>query len=150
MTLIINENASTVQFPSVVDHLSDENKSCEATSGNIDFSDGLDSNFNFRCNSSLKSEFKKLCKANQTSSTTVLKRYMLECVRSSNSDSLFSHLHQLCWELKELSVFLDSGVNLCESTESQLKEQRMQLIESLELFLSSPEAACQVLSRPQV
>ncbi|EJC6993173.1 hypothetical protein MYD38_003229 [Vibrio parahaemolyticus] len=146
MTLIINENASTVQFPSVVDHLSDENKSCEATNGNIDFSDGLDSNFNFRCNSSLKSEFKKLCKANQTSSSTVLKRYMLDCLMSSNSDSLFAHLHQLCWELKELSFFLDSGVKLCESTESQLKEQRMELIERLEFCLSSPSRASQLLA----
>lgn len=50
---------------------------------NIQFSDDLDSNFNFRCNSELKEEFKKLCKVNQTSPSTVLKRYMLACIRSS-------------------------------------------------------------------
>ncbi|KXG05407.1 hypothetical protein AT175_20095 [Vibrio parahaemolyticus] len=50
---------------------------------NIEFPDELDSNFNFRCNSELKEEFKRLCKVNQTSSTTALKRYMLDCIRSS-------------------------------------------------------------------
>ena len=63
-----------------------------------------------------------------------------------SSESVFEYLHQLCWELKELSVFLDSGVKLCESTESQLKEQRMELIERLEFCLSSPSRASQLLA----
>ncbi|EGQ9919646.1 hypothetical protein D0D73_02450 [Vibrio parahaemolyticus] len=50
---------------------------------NREFGDELDSNFNFRCNSELKEEFKRLCKANQTSPSSVLKRYMLSCIRSS-------------------------------------------------------------------
>ncbi|WP_063658929.1 hypothetical protein [Aliivibrio fischeri] len=49
----------------------------------IEFSDELDSNFNFRCNSELKEAFKQLCKANQASTSSVLKRYMLSCIRSS-------------------------------------------------------------------
>lgn len=49
----------------------------------IVFSDELDSNFNFRCNSELKKEFKKLCKANQASPSSVLKCYMLSCIRAS-------------------------------------------------------------------
>lgn len=44
-------------------------------------SDELDSNFNFRCNSELKEDFKKLCKQDQTSSSSALKRYMLFCLR---------------------------------------------------------------------
>ncbi|MDC5870508.1 hypothetical protein OPW39_17020 [Vibrio europaeus] len=47
-----------------------------------DYSDDLNSNFNFRCNDELKKDFKQLCKANQTSSSTVLKRYMLNCIRN--------------------------------------------------------------------
>lgn len=50
---------------------------------NREFGDELDSNFNFRCNSELKEEFKRLCKANQASPSSVLKRYMLSCIRSS-------------------------------------------------------------------
>lgn len=50
---------------------------------NKQFDDELDSNFNFRCNGELKEEFKRLCKDNQTSPSTVLKRYMLSCIRSS-------------------------------------------------------------------
>lgn len=50
---------------------------------NREFEDDLDSNFNFRCNSELKEEFKRLCKVNQTSPSSVLKRYMLTCIRSS-------------------------------------------------------------------
>lgn len=47
-----------------------------------EYSDDLNSNFNFRCNDELKEDFKKLCKANQTSPSTVLKRYMLNCIRT--------------------------------------------------------------------
>ena len=49
---------------------------------NKEYSDVLNSNFNFRCNDELKEDFKQLCKANQTSPTTVLKRYMLDCIRN--------------------------------------------------------------------
>ncbi|HBV76004.1 MAG TPA: hypothetical protein DEB62_06355 [Vibrio sp.] len=47
-----------------------------------EFSDELDTNFNFRCNSELKEEFKRLCKASQTSPSSVLKVYMLNCIRA--------------------------------------------------------------------
>ena len=50
---------------------------------NKSYSDELDSNFNFRCNSDLKEDFKALCKANQVSPSAALKRYMLQCTRAS-------------------------------------------------------------------
>ncbi|ANS87600.1 hypothetical protein VSVS12_03900 [Vibrio scophthalmi] len=46
------------------------------------YSGDLDSTFNFRCNAELKSDFNNLCKDNQSSSSSVLKRYMLACLRS--------------------------------------------------------------------
>ncbi len=49
---------------------------------NREFSDELDTNFNFRCNSELKDEFKRLCKVSQTSPSSVLKVYMLNCIRA--------------------------------------------------------------------
>lgn len=63
------------------------------------------------------------------------------------SDSAVEYLHQLCWELKELNLFLDSGVNLCDSTKTQLIDQRMELIERLEFCLSSPSNVSQVLAK---
>lgn len=50
------------------------------------YSDNLDSNFNFRCNSELKEDFKKLCKRDQSSPTVALKRYMLSCLRKGRID----------------------------------------------------------------
>ncbi|ATC60015.1 hypothetical protein CMV05_18620 [Vibrio anguillarum] len=47
-----------------------------------EYSDDLNSNFNFRCNDELKEDFKRLCKVNQTSPSAVLKRYMLNCIRN--------------------------------------------------------------------
>lgn len=41
----------------------------------------LNSNFNFRCNDKLKEDFKTLCKNNQTQAGTVLKQYMLKCLK---------------------------------------------------------------------
>lgn len=43
----------------------------------------LDSNFNFRCNSNLKADFKLLCKVNQTSPSTAFKMYMDRCLREN-------------------------------------------------------------------
>lgn len=43
----------------------------------------LDSNFNFRCNSNLKGDFKHLCKVNQTSPSTAFKMYMDKCIKAN-------------------------------------------------------------------
>ncbi|EKO3914792.1 hypothetical protein P0F25_003537 [Vibrio metschnikovii] len=47
-----------------------------------EYTDELNSNFNFRCNDELKEDFKQLCKVNQISPSSALKRYMLSCIRS--------------------------------------------------------------------
>jgi len=41
-----------------------------------------DSNFSFRVNSRLKKEFQRLCKRDRYSAASVLKRFMIEVVRS--------------------------------------------------------------------
>lgn len=46
--------------------------------------DELDSTINFRINSSLKSEFEKVCKRNHSSVSRELKRFMTEAVRTQS------------------------------------------------------------------
>jgi hypothetical protein len=46
------------------------------------FSDELDSNLTIRCNKEFKEAFNSLCKKNQTKSTTAIKQFMLNCIRS--------------------------------------------------------------------
>lgn len=89
-------------------------------------------------------------KDNNSTKSVIATIHEKKSCESVISDSAIEYLHQLCWELKELNIFLDSGINLCESTESQLKEQRMELIERLEFCLSSPSNASQVLSGSQI
>ena len=43
--------------------------------------EGDDSNFSFRVNKNLKTEFAKLCKNERLSSAAILKRYMTQCVK---------------------------------------------------------------------
>ncbi|HBC3474889.1 TPA: hypothetical protein KDY89_005059 [Vibrio parahaemolyticus] len=87
---------------------------------------------------------------NNTASSVIAATHKNKSCESAISETAIEYLHKLCWELKELNIFLDSGINLCESTESQLKEQRMELIERLEFCLSSPSNASQVLSVSQI
>ncbi|EGQ8127656.1 hypothetical protein I7100_005076 [Vibrio parahaemolyticus] len=87
---------------------------------------------------------------NNTASPVIAATHKNKSCESAISETAIEYLHKLCWELKELNIFLDSGINLCESTESQLKEQRMELIERLEFCLSSPSNASQVLSVSQI
>ncbi|CAK2090736.1 Antitoxin [Vibrio crassostreae] len=47
-----------------------------------EYSDDLNSTFNFRCNDELKEDFKQLCKSNQMTTSSVLKRYILSCIRA--------------------------------------------------------------------
>jgi hypothetical protein len=47
-----------------------------------EYSDELNSTFNFRCNDDLKEDFKQLCKSNQMNTSSALKRYILSCIRA--------------------------------------------------------------------
>ena len=46
--------------------------------------DDLDSVLNLRVNSALKQEFSRICKLNQSSSSSELKRYMLKIVKQGS------------------------------------------------------------------
>lgn len=46
--------------------------------------DDLDSVLNLRVNSALKQEFSRICKLNQTSASSELKRYMLKIVKQGS------------------------------------------------------------------
>ena len=46
--------------------------------------DDLDSVLNLRVNSALKQEFSRICKLNQTSASSELKRYMLKIVQQGS------------------------------------------------------------------